>query len=135
MKPSSCCTDDKSDMGTIKGAKRNLTETTTTATSCEQYIAIDSLWHLNGNMSRAPDGTLNHVEHTLPCSKFLRAHVLCMHRRQDNSNSQAEECKGHTLNYLREFGSELGTTCIKYTCTCIIIFPNIEIKLLGQCIA
>ena len=44
----------------------------------------------------SPDGALNHVEHTLPCLKFLRAH-FAMRRRQDNSDSQAQE-QGHTLN-------------------------------------
>ena len=45
----------------------------------------------------SPDGVLNCLEHTLPCSEFLRAHfAVC--RRQDNSDSQAQEHEGHALS-------------------------------------
>ena len=42
----------------------------------------------------SPDGTLNRLEHTLPCSKFLRAH-FAVRRRQDSSDSWAQEREGH----------------------------------------
>ena len=45
----------------------------------------------------SPDGALNHVEHTLPCSMFLRAH-FAMCRRQDNSDSWTQEYEGHALS-------------------------------------
>ena len=44
-----------------------------------------------------PDGALNHLEHTLPCSKFPRAH-FAVRRQQDNSGSQKQEHKGYTLS-------------------------------------
>ena len=44
----------------------------------------------------SPAGVLNRVEHTLLCSKFLRAH-FAVHRQQDNSDSRAQEREGHVL--------------------------------------
>ena len=38
--------------------------------------------------------TLNRVEHTLSCFKFLRAH-FAVRRRQDSSDSRAQEREGH----------------------------------------
>ena len=45
----------------------------------------------------SPDGALNRLEHTLPCSKFLKAH-FAVHWQQDNSGSWAQEREGHTLS-------------------------------------
>ena len=42
----------------------------------------------------SPDCTLNRVEHTLPCSKKLRAH-FAVRRRQDGSDIRAQEREGH----------------------------------------
>ena len=43
------------------------------------------------------DRALNRLEHTLLCSKFLREH-FAIRRWQDNSDSQAQERKGHVLS-------------------------------------
>ena len=45
----------------------------------------------------SPDGVLNCLEHTLLCSKFLKAHFV-VRWWQDNSDSWAQEREGHTLS-------------------------------------
>ena len=45
----------------------------------------------------SPDGALNHSEHTLSCSKFLKAH-FAVRWQQDNSDSWAQERESHMLS-------------------------------------
>ena len=45
----------------------------------------------------SPDGTLYRIEHTLPCSKFFRAH-FAVRRWQDSGDSQAQEHEGHAVS-------------------------------------
>ena len=57
------------------------------------------MWPLANQIARnmSPDSALDHLEHILPCFKFLRAH-FAVRRRQDNSDSRAHEREDHMLN-------------------------------------